>query len=89
MNQVSVCPTGREGPHSIPAPEVRRYLGRVAILPRAAEAPRQRQLVLKLCSPHLAAVSLPCFINNPGSCSQHIKVNRDASQAGNAGNSKR
>ena len=90
--QVSVSHTGQEGPYlTLPGLvlEVRWCLCRAGILTRATQIPPKRQQVIKLCSLCLTAARLPCFINNLDLCSQHIKVNRDTSRAGNAGTSNR
>lgn len=58
-----------------------------AFLSGQPRPPQWRQLVLKLYSPPLAMRLR--FTHKLGSCSQHIKVNRDASRAGNAGSSNR
>lgn len=87
MKQVRVSHMGQEGPQPIPpelALEARGCPCRVCILIRTTKVSTTETAVYKSVLPALAAARLPCFINKPESCSQHIKVNRDASRVGSA-----
>lgn len=91
MKQVSISHMDQEGLHPIPPGltlEVKWCPCRVSIL-LATKVPTTETVGHKIVLPTSRCCKLPCFINKPESCSQHIKVNRDASRVGNASNSNR